>query len=104
MKGTVKPNNEAIKKALEAGPADDEAWAALALNAGLLNEASYTLMDDGRCPDGVWADAATKNLRQASVDLLKAIEGKNLDAAKAAAAGFGKSCKGCHDAHKKKAK
>jgi hypothetical protein len=66
MKGVMKPQCDALKKGLDAGPATDEAWEALAANAGLLNEASFLLMDDGRCPDGVWAEAATKTLRLAA--------------------------------------
>ena len=59
-------------------------------------------MDDGRCPDAVWADATTKLLRAGSADLLKAIEAKDHAAAKAAFGSLTKSCKTCHDAHKKK--
>ena len=102
MKGVMKPNCDALKKGLEATPANDEAWDALAGNAALLNEASYLLMEDGRCPDAVWADAASKTLRQGSADLLKAIEGKDLGAAKTAFGSMTKSCKACHDAHKEK--
>ncbi len=102
MKGIVKPNCDALKKGLEAAPADDKTWASLAVNAGVLNESSYTLMDDGRCPDAVWADATTKMLRAGSADLIKAIEAKDHAAAKAAFGSLTKSCKTCHDAHKKK--
>jgi cytochrome c556 len=102
MKGVVKPNCDALKKGLDAKPANDEGWQALAMNAALLNEVSYQLMDDGRCPDGTWADAASKTLRPGSADLLAAIEKKDLDGAKAAFGSMTKSCKGCHDAHKSK--
>jgi cytochrome c556 len=102
MKCVIKPNCEAIKKGLEAGPADDKAWDGLAANAAVLNEASYVLMDDGRCPDGTWADAASKTLRQGSIEVLKAIEAKDAAAAKAAFGSMTKSCGSCHDAHKEK--
>lgn len=59
-------------------------------------------MDDGRCPDGVWADAASKTLRQGSTDVLKAIEAKDVAAAKSAFSGMTKSCAACHDKHKEK--
>ncbi len=102
MEGVVKPNCDALKKGLDAGPADDKAWHKLTVSAALLNEASYTLMDDGRCPDGVWADAATKALRNGSADLLKALEAKDGAAAKSAFGAMTKACKACHDKHKEK--
>jgi cytochrome c556 len=102
MKGIVKPHCEAVKKGIDAGPADDKAWEELALHASLLNEASFTLMEDGRCPDGDWANAATKSLRTGSASLLSAIEMKDTAGAKAAFGAMTKSCKECHDKHKKK--
>jgi cytochrome c556 len=59
-------------------------------------------MDDGRCPDGVWAEATTKALREGSASLLKAIEAKDVAAAKAAFGATTKSCGGCHEKHKPK--
>ncbi|HMJ88808.1 MAG TPA: hypothetical protein VK530_03275 [Candidatus Acidoferrum sp.] len=38
MKGAIKPNSDALKKAVESAPADEKAWKALAVNAALLNE------------------------------------------------------------------
>ena len=37
MKGVVASNCGALKKALEAGPSDDKAWAAVVMHAELLN-------------------------------------------------------------------
>ena len=102
MKGVVKPNCGAIKKGLEAGPADDDAWAEIVMQAALLNEASYILMEDGRCPDGTWADAASKTLRDCSAAVVKAAEEKNLESATSAFKAMTQSCKKCHDAHKEK--
>jgi cytochrome c556 len=102
MKAVVKPNCGALKKGLEAAPASDEAWDDLAAAAAVLNEASFILMDDGRCPDAVWADAASKTLRNSSADLLKAIEAKDHSAAKAAFGNLMGSCKACHEKHKEK--
>ena len=101
MKGIVKPNCGDAKKLSDAGPASDDEWADLAVKAALLNEVSYSLMEDGRCPDGTWADATTKMLREGSAGLLKAAEAKDAAAAKAAMGNVLKSCKSCHDAHKK---
>lgn len=101
MKGAIKPNCDALKKAVETAPADEKAWKALASSAGVINEMSYALMEDGRCPDSKWADA-DKKMQEGSADLLKAISTKDHAALKTA---FGKtmqSCKACHDAHKEK--
>jgi cytochrome c556 len=102
MKGLVKPHCDAIKKGLEAAAIGDEGWQALAVDAALLNEASYLLMDDGRCPDKVWADAASKTFRDGSAALIKAIEGKDVARAKTAFGDMTKSCKGCHETHRNK--
>jgi cytochrome c556 len=101
MKGVIKPNCDALKKAIEAAPADEKAWKALAVNAAMLNEISYALMEDGRCPDAKWADA-NKLMQTGSADLLKAISGKDHTALKSAFGTTMKSCKACHDAHKEK--
>lgn len=103
MKLVVKPQCDALKKALVDGaPASEEAWDSVAASAALLNETSFILMDDGRCPDGVWADATTKALREGSASVLKAAEAKDAAAAKAAFGAMTKSCGGCHEKHKPK--
>jgi cytochrome c556 len=101
MKGIMKPHCTDLKKGLDTVPANDEAWEALAVNAAVINELSYILMDDGRCPDATWAEAATKTLRQGSADVLKAVEAKDLAGAKSAFGSMTKACKACHDAHRK---
>ena len=100
MAGAVKPHCTAVKKGLDAGPADDDAWAEIAMHAAILNEISFTLMDDKRCPDGTWAEAATKSLREGSAAVVAAAEAKDADAAAAAFKTMTSSCKKCHDAHK----
>ena len=85
----------------ESGPADDKAWETVACHASCLNEMSHLLMDDGRCPDGVWAGAA-KDLREASASVLDAADKKDLDAAKAAFTKVTGACATCHKAHKGK--
>lgn len=54
-------------------------------------------MDDGRCPDKTWADAA-KVLRETSLKVLKT---KKLDDANAAFKELTSACGACHKAHKK---
>jgi len=101
MKGAIKPNCDALKKATEVAPVDEKAWKTLAANAGVVNEIGYVLMEDGRCPDDKWANAS-KAMQSGSADLLTAIAAKDHAALKTA---FGKtmqSCKACHDAHKEK--
>jgi cytochrome c556 len=99
MRGINGPNCGGLKKTLDAGPSDDEAWETAALQASLLNEMGYLLMADGRCPDGEWAGACTI-LRDSSAEVLAAVEKKDLDAAKSAFATLTTACGKCHKAHK----
>ena len=101
MAGMIQSNCGALGKALQGeGPKDDKAWDQAAMQAELLNEAGHVLMADGRCPDGKWADAS-KTLRDCSQVVLKAIEAKKVDDARAAFGAMTKSCGDCHAAHKK---
>ena len=100
MQAVHKVHCGALKKGLDAKPSDDDAWNNLALHAALLNESSYVLMADGRCPDGVWAKAC-KTLGQGSKDVLAAIAAKDVEAANTAFGGMTASCGACHKAHKK---
>ena len=102
MRGIQQPNCKGLADLLkESGPADDKAWETAACHASCLNEMSYLLMDDGRCPDGVWA-GATKELREGSAAVLAATEKKDLDAAKAAFKTVTGACAACHKEHKPK--
>ncbi len=101
MRGVVRPSCASLGKLLKEGPADDKAWDTAACHAACLSEMSFALMDDGRCPDGVWAKAATKNLREGSAAVLAAVEAKDLDAANAAFKTVTASCAACHKEHKK---
>ena len=101
MRGVVRPSCASLGKLLKEGPADDKAWDTVACHAACLSEMSFALMDDGRCPDGVWAKAATKNLREGAAAVLAASESKDLDAANAAFKTLTGSCSACHKAHKK---
>lgn len=83
----------------DSGPADDKAWDTAACHASCLNEMSYLLMDDGRCPDATWA-GATKDLREGSAAVLAAIDKKNLEAAKDAFKKVTGACAACHKAHR----
>ena len=100
MKGLVAANCGAIGEGLKAGPADDKAWEDLATKAALLNEASYVLMDDGRCPDATWADA-DKALREGSATLVAKLEAKDAAGAQEAFKAMTQACATCHKAHKK---
>jgi hypothetical protein len=100
MSGLVRPNCAALGGGLKESPADDEAWAKLATNAALLNEAGHLLMEDGRCPDKDWA-GATKTLRECSSVVLAKIADKDADGAQAAFQALTKACAACHKGHKK---
>ncbi len=100
MRGIVQPNCAGIGGLLkETGPADDKAWDTLACHASCLNELGHVLMDDGRCPDGVWA-GATKSLREGTAAVLDAAGKKDLEAAKTAFKTVTDACGTRHKAHK----
>lgn len=102
MKNVMKPNCGALKKEIEAGPKTDDDWASLIEHAEILNETSYILMEDKRCPDGVWANAASKALRGGSEAIIAAAKAKDVAAAGVAFKSMTKSCKECHEKHKEK--
>jgi cytochrome c556 len=103
MRGIVKTNCGGLGKLLKGdGPADDEAWDNAACHASCLNEMSFLLMSDGRCPDGKWAKAAKTTLREGSAGVLAACEKKDLEAANVAFKKMTQSCAACHKAHKGK--
>jgi cytochrome c556 len=101
MRGIMGTNCGSLGKLLKEAPADDEAWDAAACHAACLNEMSFLLMDDGRCPDGVWAEAAGQTLRAGTEAMMAAIESKDIDATKIAFKTVTSSCAACHKAHKK---
>ena len=101
MEGLVNPSCGQLGKAFKANTIADKAWKSLAIKAALLNEASYILMADGRCPDAVWAGAAA-TLRKASGQLLKEVDAKNVAGSKKAFKQLTKACAACHKAHRKK--
>ena len=100
MSGLVQPHCAAIGAVAKQAPADDKAWATLATNAALLNEASYLLMDDGRCPDAEWAAASTA-LRTASAAVMAKIESKDVAGISAEFKNVTAACAACHKVHKK---
>ena len=100
MKGLVAANCGALGEALKTPPADDDAWADLAVKAALLNESSYVLMDDGRCPDADWANAV-ETLRKESAAVLEKLEAKDAAGAQESFKALTQSCGACHKVHKK---
>lgn len=102
MKSVVKPQCGDLKKEIAAGPKTDDDWASLIEHAEILNETSYILMEDKRCPDSVWADSASKTLRNGSDALITAATAKDAKAAEMAFKSMMKSCKECHNKHKEK--
>lgn len=103
MSGLVRPNCAVLGKGVKKAPTDDKGWHALATNAALLNEASYVLMADGRCPDGVWAGAA-KTLREGSAAALKSIDQQDAAGTATAFKSMTQACAACHKAHRPKKK
>jgi cytochrome c556 len=101
MRGISQPNCKGIGELLkESGPADGKAWETLVCHASCLNELSFSLMQDGRCPDAAWAGAA-KSLGEGTSAVLGAAEKKEAEAARTAFKTVTDACKSCHDAHRK---
>lgn len=100
MSGIVKPHCGALGEGAKQAPTDDKGWEALATNAALLNETSYLLMDDGRCPDAEWANAA-KALRAGTEAVLAKIEAKDAAGLATEFKAVTQACAACHKAHKK---
>lgn len=99
MVGLVHPNYAAIEKVAKEAPADKKAWEALETNAALLNEASYLLMEDGRCPDADW-DKATQKLRAGSAAVLAKIQAKDKVGIATEIKAMTQACVDCHTAHR----
>ncbi len=101
MRGISQPNCKGIADLLkESGPSDAKAWETVTCHASCLNELSIVLMQDGRCPDAIWA-GASKSLGEGSAALLAVIEKKDLEGARSAFKTVTDSCKSCHDVHHK---
>jgi cytochrome c556 len=101
MRGISKPHCQGLETLLkDAGPADDKAWETAQCHASCVNEVSFLLMDDGRCPDKTWADAA-KSLRAGAQSTLEAAEKKDLEGARKGFQMVKDACAACHKAHKK---
>lgn len=101
MRGIMQPNCAGLGALLKGdGPADDKAWDTAACHASCLNEMSYLLMDDGRCPDATWAAAAKTTLREGSEEAIAACNRKDLAAANTAFKKMASACAACHKAHK----
>jgi cytochrome c556 len=102
MRGISQANCKGIADLLkDSGPAEDKAWETLTCHASCLNELSFALVQDGRCPDAAWAGAA-KSLGEGTAAVLAAADKKDLAAARTAFKTVTDSCKTCHDAHRKK--
>jgi len=102
MGGLVKPTYVVVGDALKGdGPADEKAWQTAITNAALLNESGHILMEDGRCPDAVWA-GASKSMQEATQTVLTKLEAKDAAGAREAMMLVSKSCGACHAVHHKK--
>ena len=101
MSGVNLPHCSALGEMLKAGISEEKAWSEAVQHAEVLNESGHVLMTDSRCPDKVWADAATQ-LRDGSAAMIAALGAKNSTDAKSAFEGqVLKACSNCHAVHKK---
>lgn len=105
MSGLVKPQLVAIQGhvADEKAPEGEDGWKSLTTSIALLNESSYTMMEDDRCPDKTWADAC-EILRKATASGLKAAAKKDAAGVRESISGITASCKACHIEFKYKKK
>ena len=103
MSGLVKPQLVAVQGhvAEEKAPESDEDWTALTTSIALMNESSYIMMADDRCPDKIWADAC-EVLRKATEAGLQSAAQKDAAGVRESLAGITASCKACHAEHKYK--
>jgi cytochrome c556 len=102
MRGAMQPTCAALGNLAKGkGPKDDKAWEQAVCYTSILNELSYVVMDDGRCPDKDWAGAA-KTLRECSSKALTAAKAKDAAELQAAFKGLTAACAACHTAHRKK--
>jgi cytochrome c556 len=100
MQGIMNPNCEALAAVLKGeGPKDNRGWNKVDLHATILNEMSYVVMDDGRCPDNVWKGAA-EILRTCSIKIVASAQQKDVKAAQAAFKKLTSACAICHKAHR----
>ncbi|MBI4579734.1 MAG: cytochrome c, partial [Planctomycetes bacterium] len=102
MAGVNQPHCAAIAAALKDGPKDDAAWADLALHAALLNESGHLLVENSRCPDATWANAAGA-LQRGAAELFAAAGQKDLEVSRTSFKGVTGACGTCHAAHRKPA-
>ncbi len=98
MECIVGPNCKALANGLKKGDAD--ALPKLANHAALLNEASFILVQNGRCPDRTWAQAAAR-LRRCSAVVYEKLKDKDLQGAQSAFKAMTQACANCHKAHRK---
>ena len=99
MSGIHKPAMKAVRSVSEKTPETDKDWEKVRLGAALLNESGHLLMQNKRCPDGVWAGSCA-DLRASTADLALAVEAKNLESARTAIDKIATSCKSCHAKHR----
>ena len=101
MAGIHRVHCGAIGKALK-GDLDEKGWEKIIVHAAMMNESGHILMQNNRCPDGVWAKAAGV-LREGAAGVVAAAKSQDKDAASAAFKKMTSSCKSCHKAHRKRA-
>ena len=103
MSGLVKPQLVSLQGhvADEKTPEGEDGWKALTTSIALLNESSYMMMEDDRCPDKKWADACDI-LRKGTESALQKAAKKDAAGVRESIAGITASCKACHSEYKYK--
>jgi cytochrome c556 len=101
MAGIQEPGMLLLQRSVRgAGPQSDDDWGAVTMNAALMNEIGFMLVQNERAKDAVWTKAAT-DLRAASAAFHAASEKKDLAAMRAELPKLSASCQECHTVHRK---
>lgn len=102
MDGVVRFHYTGLRRKLDSGPGPTDArgWARLEMNAAILHETSFVLVEDGRVRDAVWRKAASGSMRKGSLKLVNAIKAQDLAKARTALKEMGQSCVDCHKVHR----
>ncbi len=99
MKVLHRPALDRIEQGLKASSPNEAGWEAIYEQAAILNEMSFVLMDDGRCPDKIWGEACGK-MREGSWAIMVATDRKDVKASRAGAGIVKAACGSCHRTHK----
>ena len=96
----INPSSDAIFDVGRSAPETDAAWAAVKNAAVILAESSNLLMLEGRAPDtGPWMEMS-RDMLDAAVMALSAVETEDLDGVMEAGGRIVEVCEACHEPYR----